>query len=53
MGKGTISLTVMIDGETLRVNFLNDLHSPDLEYNLLSVGTIEEAGYSVIATNGK
>ncbi len=35
----------MIDGEALQVDFLNILHSPDLEYNLVSVGTIEEAGY--------
>ncbi len=44
MGKDTVSLTVIIDGETFQVNFLNVLHSPDLEYNLLSVGIIEEVG---------
>ncbi len=53
LGKDTVSRTVMIDGEALQVNFLNVLHSLDLEYNLLSVGTIEEAGYSVLAINGK
>ncbi len=53
LGKGTVSFTVMIDVETLQVNFLNVLYSPDLEYNLLSVGTIEEADYSVLAKNRK
>ncbi len=53
LGKGTVSPTVMIDGEALQVNFLNVFHSPDLEYNLFSVGTIEEADYSVLAKNGK
>ncbi len=43
----------MIDDEALQVDFLNVLHSPDLKYNLLSVGAIEEAGYSVLAKNGK
>ncbi len=53
LGKGTVSLTVMIDVEALQVNFLNVLHSPNLKYNLLSVGTIEEADYSVLVKNGK
>ncbi len=53
LGKSTVSLTVMIDGETFQVNFRNVLHSPDLEYHLLSVGIIEEASYSVLAKNGK
>ncbi len=53
LGKGTVSLTVMIDDEALQVYLLNVLHSPDLEYNLLSIGTIEDAGYSVLAKNGK
>ena len=34
LDKGTIFLTVMIDDEALQVDFLNDLHSNDLEYNL-------------------
>ncbi len=53
LGKGIVFLIVIIDGEALQINFLNVVHSPDLEYNLLSVGTIEEAGYSVLAKNGK
>ncbi len=53
LGKKTVSLTIIIDCEALQVNFLNVLHSFDLEYNLLSVGTIEEAGYSVLAKNGR
>ena len=53
LSKGTVSPKVMIDGETFQVNVLNILHSPDLEYNLLLVGTIEEAGYSALAKNEK
>ncbi len=53
LGKDTVSLTVMIDSEALQVNFLNVLHSRDLKHNLLLVGTIEKAGYSVLANNGK
>ncbi len=53
LGKSNVSFTVMIDIEALQVNSLNVLHSPDLEYNLLLVGIIEEAGYSVVAKNGK
>ena len=53
MGKGTVSFKVIIDGGALQVNFLNVLYSLDLEYNLLSVVTIKEAGYSVLAKNGK
>ena len=53
LGKNTVSLTVMIDGEAFQVNFFNVLHSSDLEYNFLLVGTIEEADYSVLAKNEK
>ena len=35
------------------VNFCNVFHAPELEYNLLSVGIIEKAGYSILAKKGK
>ncbi len=53
MGKTTVSFKVIIDGVALQVNFLNVFHSLDLEYNSLSVVTIKEAGYSVLAKNRK
>lgn len=43
----------MIDSEALRINFLNVLHSPYLEYNLFSVSIIDQAGYSVLTKNRK
>ncbi len=53
LGKNNIFLKVMIDSEALRINFLNVLHSPDLEYNLFSISIIDQAGYSVLAKNRK
>ena len=53
LGKGTVSLDVLINGKLKVVNFYNVLHAPKLEYNLLSVGTIEKAGYSILAKKGK
>ncbi len=53
VGENIVFLPVMIDGKALQVNFLNVFNSPDLEYNLLSVGIIEESGYSVLLKNRK
>ncbi len=53
LGKGMGPLDVLIDGKPEVVNFCNVLNAPDLEYNLLSVGTIGKAGYSILAKNGK
>ncbi len=52
-GTGTFSFTVIIDIEALHDNFLKLFHSPYLEYNLLSVGIINEDSDSVLGKNGK
>ncbi len=51
LDEDNVFFTIMIDGEALQVDFLNDLYSFDLGYNLLSVGITEEAGYLVLAKN--
>ena len=53
LGKGTVTLNVLVDGKSEVVNFCKVLYAPELEYNLLSVGTIEKAGYSIVAQKGK
>ena len=53
LGKGMVLLDVLVDGKPEVVNFCNVFHAPELEYNLLSVGTIEKAGYSILAKKGK
>lgn len=53
MGKGIITLDVLVDGKSEVVNFYNVLHALELEYNLLLVGTIEKAGYSILAKKEK
>ena len=52
-GRSAVSFIVRIDNEAFQAHFLNVLHSPDLEYNLLLLGTIEEAGYLVLDKNKK
>ncbi len=51
--KDMVPLDVLIDSKPEVVNFCNVLHTLELEYNLLSVGTIEKAWYSILAKNGK
>ena len=53
LGKGIVPLDVLVDCKREVVNFCNVFHSPELEYNLLSVGTIEIASYSILAKKGK
>ena len=53
LGKNIVTLDVLVDGKSEVVNFCNILHAPELEYNLLSVGTIEKAGYLILAKKGK
>ena len=53
LGKGIVTLDVLVDGKSEVVNFCNVSHAPELECNLLSVGTIEKAGYSILAKKGK
>ena len=48
-----VPLNVLIDGKPEVVNFCNFFHTHELEIDLLSVGTIEKAGYSILAKNGK
>lgn len=52
LGKGMIPLDVLIDGKSELVNFCNVFYTPELEYDLLSVGTNEKAGYWILAKNG-
>lgn len=49
LGKDMVTLDVLIDGKPEFVNFCNILHTPELEYNLLSVVIIEKVGYSILA----
>ena len=44
---------MLVDSKLEVVNFCNVLHAPELRYNLLSIGTIEEVGYSILAKNEK
>ncbi len=53
LGKGIVPLNVLIDGKPEVVNVCSVLHTPELDYNPFSVGTIEKAGYSILAKNGK
>ena len=42
LGKGIVTLDVLVDGKPEVVNFCNVTHTLELDYNLLSVGTIAE-----------
>ena len=53
LGKGMVTLDVLVDGKPEVVKFCNVLYAPELEYSLLSAGTIEKAGYSILAKKGK
>ena len=53
LGKGTVTLDVLVNGKPEVVNFCNVFYAPDLKYNLLSVGTIEKASYSILAKKEK
>ena len=53
LGKGMVTLDVLVEGKPEVVNFHNVPYAPELEYNLLLVGTIEKANYSILAKKGK
>lgn len=53
LGKGMVTLDILIDGKLKFVNFCNILHVPELEYNLFFVGIIEKASYLILAKKGK
>ncbi len=53
MGKVTVTLNMLVDGKSEVVNFCQVFYAPELEYSLLSVGTIEKAGYSILAQKRK
>ena len=53
LGKVIVTLDMFIDGKSEVVNFCNILHAPELEYNLLSIGTIKKASYSILAKKKK
>ena len=54
LGKGIVPLDVLVDGKQEVVNFCKYVfHAPELEYNLLSVSTIEKSGYLILAKKGK
>ena len=44
---------MLVDGKQEVINFCNVFHAPELEYNLLSVGTIEKAGYLILVKKGE
>ena len=47
------TLDVLIDGKPEVVNFCNIFYAPELEYNLLSVGTIKKACYLIFVKKRK
>lgn len=53
LGKNMVTLDVFIDSKSKVVNYCNVFYTPELEYNLLSVGTIEKAGYSILVKKEK
>ena len=53
LSKSMVPLDVLIDDKPEVFNFCNVLQALGLEYNLLSLGTIEKAGYSILARNEK
>jgi len=44
-GIGTIELNILINGETQTIGLENTWYVPDLAYNLLSLGTLDQKGY--------
>jgi len=44
-GIGTIELNILINGEEHTIGLENTWHVPDLAYNLLSLGTLDQKGY--------
>lgn len=52
-GVGTIQLRVLINNESKVINISNVYHCPDLDSNLLSLGTLEAKGFGWAGNNGK
>lgn len=48
-GKGTVTLDALVNGKPEVVNFCNILYISELEYNLLSIDTIEKVSYLILA----
>lgn len=46
-GKGTIELTALVKSTAVRCKFMNELYISGLQYDLISVGIMEETGCSV------
>ena len=53
LGKGMVTLDVLVNGKPKVVNFCNVLYALELEYNLLPVDIIKKAGYLIIAIKDK
>lgn len=53
LGKGTVTLDILVKGKPKVINFCNVFYALDLEYNLILVGTIEKTGYSILVKKEK
>lgn len=51
--KSIVTLNVLVDGKSKVLNFCNILYTPELKYNLFSIGTIEKVGYLILDKKGK
>jgi len=51
-GIGTIELNILINGEEHTIGLENTWHIPDLAYNLLLLGTLDQKGYP-FRSNGR
>ena len=53
VGKGTIPLSIIVNGKYTKCLLSNVLHVPDLAYNLLSVSTMDAKGIKTIFSKGQ
>jgi transposase InsO family protein len=53
VGKGTVLLDTIVDGEQSQIRLTGVYHCPRLEYNLLSVSIVEAKGYTIRIQDAK
>ncbi|KAF5327486.1 hypothetical protein D9619_005139 [Psilocybe cf. subviscida] len=53
LGRGTVRKVSVINGKRINISFMNVLHAPDFTHNLVSIGRLDRAGYTVQFGGGK
>ncbi|KAF5329775.1 hypothetical protein D9619_009137 [Psilocybe cf. subviscida] len=53
LGRGTVRKVSVVNGKRINISFMNVLHAPDFTHNLVSIGRLDRAGYTIQFAGGK